>query len=166
MLIGIISDTHGYVDPRVAPAFAGVAAILHAGDVGGTHVLDELRAIAPVHAVYGNNDEKLAGRPPLGLPFRLDVALGGVRFHVVHQLPHAQPPPGTHVIVAGHSHHPLIERAEGGPALVNPGAAGRAGFHRIQTVALIEVGGGDFRARIVELGPREPRLARSPRPVR
>ena len=59
VLIGIISDTHGYVDPRLGAAFTGVEAIVHGGDVGGMHVLDALRAIAPLHAVYGNNDEKL-----------------------------------------------------------------------------------------------------------
>ena len=54
MLIGAISDTHGYVDPRLAAAFAGVETILHAGDVGGTHVLEALRQMAPLVAVYGN----------------------------------------------------------------------------------------------------------------
>ena len=67
VLIGLISDTHGYVDPRLAAAFAGVEAIVHAGDVGGVEVLDALRAMAPLYAVRGNNDEKLGG---LGLPLR------------------------------------------------------------------------------------------------
>ena len=59
--IGLISDTHGYLDPRLKPAFERVDAIVHAGDVGGPHVLDFLRDLAPLHAVYGNNDEKLGG---------------------------------------------------------------------------------------------------------
>ena len=86
MLVGAIADTHGYVDPRVADAFAGVDAIVVAGDIGGTHVLDALREMAPVRAVYGNNDEKLGG---LGLRLHEDVVLGGVTFHLEHQLPHA-----------------------------------------------------------------------------
>jgi putative phosphoesterase len=159
MLIGVISDTHGYVDPRLEAAFRAVDAIIHAGDVGGEHVLAALREMAPVHAVYGNNDEKLGG---LGLPFRSDFELGGVRFHLVHQLPHAQPPPGTHVVILGHSHKALIDD-RGGVLHVNPGAAGRAGFHRLQTVALLKVARAHVTdARIVELGPREPRLKRSP----
>jgi len=157
MLVGVISDTHGYVDPRLAAAFRGVDAIVHAGDVGGAHVLDALRAIAPpasrpLHAVYGNNDEKLGG---LGLPFIADFTLGGVSFHLVHQLPHARPPEGTQAVVFGHSHKALIED-RGGVFYVNPGAAGRAGFHRVQTVALLRIRRGEIRdARIVELGPRE-----------
>ncbi len=158
MLVGVISDTHGYVDPRLAAAFAGVDAIVHAGDVGGAHVLDALRAIAPLYAVYGNNDEQLGG---LGLPPHADFALDGVRFHLVHQLPHARPNDDAHVVVFGHSHRPLIER-RGDRLYVNPGAAGRAGFHRVQTVALLTTGGGAADARIVELGARVALPRRAP----
>ena len=151
MLIGVISDTHGYLDPRLREAFAGVGAIVHAGDVGGPHVLEFLREMAPLHVVYGNNDEKLGG---LGLRLHEDFTLGGVRFHLVHQLPHARPEPSAQVVVYGHSHRPLIDTREG-RLYVNPGAAGRAGFHRLQTVALLEVARGRVGdARIVELGPR------------
>ncbi len=154
MLIGVISDTHGYVDPRIAAAFAGVDVIMHAGDVGGAHVLDALREIAPLHAVYGNNDEKLGG---LGLRLRQDFALGGVRFHLVHQLPHARPGAATGVVVFGHSHRALIEPRDG-VLYVNPGAAGRVGFHKLQTVALMRLKRGVIaEARIVELGAREAR---------
>lgn len=160
MLIGVISDTHGYFDPRVPAAFGGVGAIIHAGDVGGRHVLGALAAIAPVHAVYGNNDEKT---DTLGLPLRADFVLGGVRFHLVHQLPHATPRPDTQVVVVGHSHRPLIEE-RAGVLFVNPGAAGRAGFHRLQTVALVEASRGRVRSfRVVELGPRAPRATYRPR---
>ena len=152
MLVGVIADTHGYVDPRIDAAFRGVDAIVLAGDVGGAHVLDALRAIAPLHAVYGNNDEKLGG---LGLPFIDDVTLDGVRVHIVHQLPHARPPDGTDVVVYGHSHRTLIEQ-RGEMLYVNPGAAGRAGFHRLQTVALLRLARGSvLGAEIVELGSRQ-----------
>jgi uncharacterized protein len=147
--IGIVSDTHGYIDPRLGPALAGVEAIVHAGDVGSAAVLDTLRAIAPLYAVYGNNDEKLGG---LGLPLRADFTLDGVRFHLVHQRPHARPPDDAQVVVFGHSHRPLIERA-GEVLWVNPGAAGRAGFHRVQTIALMDTARG-LDVSIVELGPR------------
>jgi hypothetical protein len=159
MLVGVIADTHGYMDPRLAAVFAGVEAIVHAGDVGSLHVLDVLRAIAPVHAVYGNNDEKLGG---LGLRLHEDFDLAGVRFHLVHQLPHACPEPHARVVVYGHSHRALVERRDG-RLYVNPGAAGRAGFHRVQTVALLTIDGGDVDARIVELGPRQSIAAKSTR---
>ncbi len=152
MLIGVISDTHGYVDPRLAAAFAGVDAIVHAGDVGGAHVLDALHAMAPLYAVCGNNDEKLGG---LGLNLHEDFDLDGVRFHLVHQLPHARPGDTTDVVVFGHSHRTLIEQ-RGSTLYVNPGAAGRVGFHKIQTVALMRVRRGTIvDARVVELGARQ-----------
>jgi putative phosphoesterase len=150
MLIGVIADTHGYIDPRLDGAFAGVEAIIHAGDVGGAHVLDVLRQIAPLYAVYGNNDEKLGG---LGLRLHEDFELAGARIHLVHQLPHAQPRADTTIVVFGHSHRTLIEQ-RGSTLYLNPGAAGRAGFHRTQTVALLTIVAGRPDARIVELGPR------------
>ena len=55
--IGVISDTHGVLHPAVADVFANVDAILHAGDIGGAHVLDALRRLAPVTSVDGNNDD-------------------------------------------------------------------------------------------------------------
>ncbi len=152
MLVGVIADTHGYVDPRLEAAFAGVEAIVHAGDVGGAHVLDALRATAPLYAVYGNNDERLGG---LGLRLHEDFDLDGVRLHLVHQLPHARPRPETQIVVYGHSHRTLVERRDG-RLYVNPGAAGRTGFHRLQTVALLTIVDGRADARIVELGPRQP----------
>ncbi len=159
MLIGVISDTHGYVDPRLATAFDGVEAIVHAGDVGGAHVLDALRAMAPLHAVYGNNDEKAGG---LGLRLREDFELGGSQVHLVHQLPHARPVAGARIVVYGHSHRALIERRDG-RLYVNPGAAGRVGFHRVQSVALLTIDEGEVDARIVELGAREIRRIRGRR---
>jgi hypothetical protein len=157
MLIGIVSDTHGYVDPRLAAAFAGVDAIIHAGDVGGAHVLETLRTIAPLNAVYGNNDEKLGS---LGLRLREDFELGGVRFHLVHQLPHAGPNELTQVVVFGHSHRTLVEQ-RGAVLYINPGAAGRVGFHKLQTVATVTVENGAIaEPRIIELGARQPKGAR------
>jgi putative phosphoesterase len=158
MRIGLVSDTHGYVDPRLSPALAGVEAILHAGDVGSPAVIAELRRMAPLYAVYGNNDENMGG---LGLPLRADFVLGGVRFHLVHQRPHARPLPDTQVVVFGHSHRPLVERRDG-MLFVNPGAAGRAGFHRLQTIAVLDTR-GEVEVAIVELGAR---LALSRRTVR
>src|SRR5216110_2867134 len=57
MKIGVIADTHGLVRPEVGRVFAGVDHIVHAGDAGGAHVLQALRAIAPLTFVGGNNDD-------------------------------------------------------------------------------------------------------------
>jgi len=150
VLIGVVSDTHGYLDPRLVDALAGVEVILHAGDVGSPAVLEGLAAIAPVHAVRGNNDAPLGG---LGLPERLDVELGGLRFHVVHELPSARPPPQTNVVVFGHSHRQLCEWREG-CLYLNPGAAGRRGFHALQTAALLRIEAGLPEVQPLMLGPR------------
>src|SRR5690348_16170702 len=78
--IGMISDTHGLLRPDVHDALAGTSLILHAGDVGGEEILQELRLIAPVHAVFGNTD------PPdhPSLVRAIDTRLDGVTVHVCH----------------------------------------------------------------------------------
>jgi putative phosphoesterase len=151
MLIGVISDTHAYLDRRVNAAFEGVDAIIHGGDVCSEAVLGALRQIAPLFAVRGNNDDKLGG---LGLPSHLDVVLDGVVIHVVHQLPHARPQPETRAVIYGHSHRPIIDWRDG-VLYLNPGAAGRSGFHTLQTVALLRIERGELLPELVELGPRE-----------
>ena len=150
MKIGVVSDTHGYVDPRLVEAFAGVDAILHGGDVGSAAVLEALATIAPVHAVCGNNDEPMGC---LGLPQVLDLTLEGVAVRIVHQLPHAGDLTGVRVLVYGHSHRQVNEERDGVLHL-NPGAAGRAGFHALQTAALLTITDGAVRAEPVLLGPR------------
>src|SRR4026208_1469617 len=59
MLIGLISDTHDFLDPRVPSLFKGVEHILHAGDIGRMSILVALERIAPVTAVLGNTDAGL-----------------------------------------------------------------------------------------------------------
>ena len=150
MLIGLIADTHGYLDPRVPPALEGVDLILHAGDIGAEGVLTALERIAPVTAVAGNNDAKLA---PLGLPLRVDMELEGVKLQLVHRLIEAVPSADTRVVVYGHTHRALVAERDG-MLWVNPGAAGRVGFHREVTLALLRVEHGRCEAELVLLGPR------------
>ena len=157
MLIGLVADTHGYLDPRVPPALRGVDLILHAGDIGAEEVLVGLTSAVPVTAVVGNNDSRLAH---LGLPLRVDVDLEGVRIHLVHRLIDAAPGPDTRVVVYGHSHKALVAE-RGGMLWVNPGAAGRVGFHREVTVAFLRVEKGCCEAELVLLGPRVPAASRS-----
>src|SRR5438132_12456314 len=150
MLIGLIADTHGYLDPRVPPALKGVDLILHAGDIGAEGVLSTLASIAPVTAVAGNNDANLA---QLDLPLRVDVELEGVKLHLVHRLIDAAPGPDTRVVVYGHSHKALVAKREG-MLWVNPGAAGRVGYHHEVSPALLRVGDDRCEAELVLLGPR------------
>lgn len=150
--VGLIADTHGRVRPECARALAGVELILHAGDVGGAHVLDELGRIAPVRAVYGNTD--VFGE---GLPATLDLEVGGVSLHVSHGHELGMPTParlvqryGADVIVFGHTHRALVERI-GRQLVINPGAAGPARFHFVPSVARLTVEDGAANVEVVAL---------------
>ena len=152
-LIGLISDTHGLVRPQVHDALAGVELILHAGDVGGDDVLDELATIAPVVAVSGNTD-------PPGQPRLLDEIereFGGVTVHVSHGHEGGSPTPerlferyDADVLVYGHTHRQLVTNS-GRRWAVNPGAAGPRRFDLKPSVARLTIDDGAVRIEIVPL---------------
>ena len=151
--IGLISDTHGLVRPDVHRALAGVELILHAGDVGPDALLDELGAIAPVLAVYGNTDAP--GRPRLA--DAIERTVGGVSIHVSHGHELGTPRPdvlleryAADVVVYGHTHRQLVLRA-GQRLVVNPGAAGPRRFHLMPSVARLTIDGGKADVEIVPL---------------
>lgn len=150
--IGLISDTHGLVRPEVFTALAGVELILHAGDVG-KGVLEELQAIAPVCAVFGNTDPP--GLP--GLSAEIERTVNGVSIHVSHGHEVGSPTPARllaryphDVIVYGHTHRQMVSRAEGRLA-VNPGAAGARRFDLKPSVARLTIAGGRAEVELVEL---------------
>jgi putative phosphoesterase len=146
MRIGLISDTHGLLRPEALAALHGCEAIVHGGDIGDAAILDRLSALAPVHAVRGNND---TGAWAAALPERLDLCFGGVRVHVVHDLKElgGALPPNAQVVVSGHSHRPKVEERDG-VLLVNPGSAGRRRFSLPVSVAWLELDGDAASARI------------------
>jgi putative phosphoesterase len=153
MLVGLVADTHGLVRPELFPALAGVELILHAGDVGGQSVLDELRVIAPVRAVFGNVDPP--GVP--GLDAVLDLNSGGLSIHVSHGHELGSPTPEkllarykADVIVFGHTHKALVERC-GARLVVNPGAAGPRRFNLQPSVARMTIADGRADVDIVWL---------------
>ncbi len=152
-VLGLISDTHGLVRPDVYEALAGVELILHAGDVGGDDVLDELATIAPVGAVYGNTD---APDDPRLSP-EIVKSVGAVGIHVSHGHELGSPTPeklieryAADVIVYGHTHRALVVRA-GGKLVVNPGAAGPRRFNIPPSVARLTVSGGAAAVELVTL---------------
>ena len=151
-IIGLISDTHGLVRPEVFDALAGVEMILHAGDVGAG-VLEELRAIAPVRAVYGNTDP--IDDPDLAES--IDMEYAGVRIHVSHGHEVGAPTPerllakySADVIVYGHTHKQLVVNVEG-RWVVNPGAAGQRRFKLRPSVARMAVRAKQVEIDLVEL---------------
>lgn len=140
-VVGLISDTHGLLRPDIHRAFAGVDLILHAGDVGGSDILDELSLIAPVSAVYGNTD--IPGQP--GLVTAIDIEIGGLRIHVSHGHEAGSPTPqklvsqyAADVIVYGHTHRQHVSYV-GDTLVVNPGAAGPRRFDLHPSVARLTI---------------------------
>jgi putative phosphoesterase len=151
-VIGLIADTHGQVRPECARALTGVELILHAGDVGGAHVLEELGRIAPVRAVCGNTDLLTSG-----LPAAVDLEVDGVSIHVSHGHELGAPTPtrlveryGADVVVYGHTHRALVERI-GRQLIVNPGAAGPARFRFVPSVARLVIADGAATVDLVAL---------------
>ena len=161
MLVGIVSDTHGYFHPALPGALADADLILHAGDVGTPDILDRLEEIAPVRAVYGNVDgTPVRHRAPEHQRLNVD----GIRFWMTHiggrpgrwakgigpKLREERPD----VFVCGHSHILRIERVAslGRMLYLNPGAAGRQGFHQRKTCVRLVVERGAMRqAEVVHL---------------
>jgi putative phosphoesterase len=153
-VIGLISDTHGMMRASVHDALAGVELILHAGDVGGDAILDELEVIAPVLAVYGNTDVPFDPR----LTESIEREIGGARVHVSHGHELGSPTPeklleryAADVIVYGHTHKQLVVRADG-RLVVNPGAAGARRFKLEPSVARLTIIGGRADVELVPLG--------------
>ena len=150
--IGVISDTHGLLRPEAREALRGSDLILHAGDICGFEIVEELREIAPVTAVRGNNDHDPWGSR---LPETVTVEVGGVRIHMLHDLHQLAIDPsaeGVSVVVTGHSHQPLRER-RAGILHFNPGSAGPRRFRLPVSVGRLAVRGGRVSARVVVLAP-------------
>jgi hypothetical protein len=149
MKIGVLSDTHNFLDPKIPELFAGVNHILHAGDIGLPWILTELEAVAPVTAVGGNTDDLALRYAPAKT-----VELAGRKFFVQHivqpqapgedlqqQLARERPD----AVVFGHTHKRFCETL-GGVLYFNPGYAGRPKFGVKRSAAIFHCHGKDIRA--------------------
>jgi hypothetical protein len=139
MKIGVISDTHGWLDPRVEKLFAGVAHILHAGDIGDAMIEMELKFIAPVTAVLGNTD--------LGLTFKeTEVVTLADKTFLVHHIVNPRALAETvearikrerpDMVVFGHTHKKFCETVDG-VLFFNPGYAGKPKLGTERSVAIL-----------------------------
>ena len=150
--VGLISDTHGLLRPEATAFLAGSDHIVHAGDVGDPSILDTLAAIAPVTAIRGNVDtDAWAAR----LRETELIRFGEVAVYVLHDLAALDIDPrsaGVHVVIAGHSHRPLVDRKDG-VLYVNPGSAGPRRFRLPIAAAQLLIDGSGVAAHIRELMP-------------
>ena len=161
MLLGIVSDTHGWFHPALEEYFADVDLILHAGDLGTPDVLDRLEQIAPVQAVYGNVDGAAVRR---STQENLRTDFEGLRFWMTHiggrpgkwnrAIAAAIENDPPNVFICGHSHILRIERVRDlqNMLYINPGAAGRQGLHQVKTCVRLEIADGSAKqAEVVHL---------------
>jgi putative phosphoesterase len=151
MRIGVISDTHGLLRPEAEQCLAGVAHIIHAGDIGRPEVIAGLRRIAPVMAIKGNVDTAdWAAR----YPDTRTIKLGGRVIYVLHDVNELKLDPvsdGIDVVISGHSHRPGIETVDG-VLYLNPGSAGPRRFSLPITLAILELTESGIRPVIHQLG--------------
>ncbi len=163
MKIGLISDTHGYLDEQVFRIFEHCDEIWHAGDFGSIELANKLAAFKPLIGVYGNIDgSDVSDVYPETLRFTkegLDVMIthiGGYppRYNpLVLQLLRENPP---QLFICGHSHILKVMFDKKLNCLhMNPGAAGRQGWHTMRTVIKFDIESGKvMNCEVVELGPR------------
>jgi uncharacterized protein len=163
MKIGLLSDTHGWIHPRLAEYFSECDEIWHAGDIGNLETADILSAMKPLRAVYGNIDG--AG---VRSAFReyLRFECQGVKVWMTHiggtpgnydrrvrpQI-YLDPPD---LFICGHSHIArIMHDKKGGFLYVNPGAAGYTGFHQFMTAVRFTLDNKKISGmELIELGER------------
>jgi putative phosphoesterase len=148
--VGIISDTHGLLREEALRALQGSELIIHAGDVGGSEIIEALEKIAPVIAVRGNTDHDPWGST---LPATAVAEAGAGLIYVLHNIQELDLDPvvaGFQMVVSGHSHKPSkIERD--GVIYLNPGSAGPRRFQLPVTVASLDTAVNPWKIDFVPL---------------
>lgn len=163
MKIGIISDTHGWIHPRLFEYFSAVDEIWHAGDIGNIETADRLAAFKPLKAVYGNIDDfKVRQAYKEHLRFTVEgrkiwiTHIGGSPAHYdtrVKEKLLSEPPD---IFICGHSHiAKVMHDPKHGFLFINPGAAGYNGFHHIMTALRLQIDDKRIHSlELIELGER------------
>lgn len=161
--IGLLSDTHSFLDEAVFRHFAEVDEIWHAGDIGNFEVVEQLEQFKPFRAVYGNIDgKKVRAEFPLNLRFEIEgvdvwmTHIGGYpgRYNKrVREIMNTNPPK---LFICGHSHILKVMYDKRYDLLhVNPGACGNHGFHKVKTMVRFHLDKGDIKnMEVIELGNR------------
>ncbi|MDR1584834.1 MAG: metallophosphatase family protein [Prevotellaceae bacterium] len=164
--IGLLSDTHGYLDERIFEYFAECDEVWHAGDWGSLELLNRLQAFKPTRGVWGNIDGYEIRQQ---LPQHNRFSIEGVKVWMTHiggypgkydplVRPHIfQQPPD--LFICGHSHILKVKYDKTLKLLhINPGAAGKYGFHQVQTLVRFTVNHEKIEdLEVIELNPLNPR---------
>lgn len=165
--IGLLSDTHGYIDPKVYKYFKDVDEIWHAGDIGSLEVTDELSKFKPLRAVYGNIDNHLIRSQFRVIEiFNLEdvkvflIHIGGYPNRYASGVREMLRKEKPDLFICGHSHIlKVIHDKELGLLHLNPGAAGYHGFHKVKTLLRFELNKGKIEnLEAIELGPQSAKL--------
>lgn len=163
MKIGLISDTHSFLDPKVLTYFNACDEVWHAGDIGDATVANELEKFKPLRAVFGNIDDKaMQARYPEDLWFTCEgltiwmTHIGGAPPNYNPRIKKLLKEKTPDVFICGHSH---ILRVKKDPTYnmlyINPGAAGNHGFHSIKTLIRFELNNKIIsKLEVIELGKR------------
>jgi putative phosphoesterase len=161
--IGLLSDTHGWLDPRIRQHFDQCDEIWHAGDIGADTVAEELASWKPLRAVHGNIDDT---RLRSTYPEHQRFTCGGARVWITH-IGGRPPRYDRHVqdelrkdspdlFICGHSHILLVQfDASLNCLYLNPGAAGKHGWHKVRTLLRFTLSEGKPKdLEVIELGKR------------
>ncbi len=162
--VGLISDTHGYLDESVFKHFENCDEVWHAGDVGNIYVLDRLEDFKPTISVYGNIDGQ---EVRLRAPEKQIFTIEGVKVYMIH-IGGTPPRYAKDVLsdlrvekpdlfICGHSHilKVMPDKNLGDMLYMNPGAAGHHGFHKTRTLLRFELNEGKVqKLEAIELGKR------------
>jgi len=163
MKIGLLSDTHGWIHPRLFDHFAQCDEIWHAGDIGSVDVADKLAAFKPLKAVFGNIDDALIRRIyKENLTFMAEeirvwiTHIGGAPGHYDRRVIDGINDNPPDLFICGHSHiAKVMFDKKAGFLYMNPGAAGYNGFHKYMTAIRFQIDGKDIHdLELIEMGMR------------
>jgi len=163
MRIGILSDTHGWLDKAVFEHFADCDEVWHAGDIGALDVLEDLEAFKPVRAVYGNCDGydiRVATREYIsfmaGNKKVLMIHIGGYPGRYDHRALELITREKPDIFVCGHSHiTKVINDSKYKMLCINPGSAGHTGIHKVMTMLKVSIDGDNINnMEVIEFGSR------------
>jgi putative phosphoesterase len=150
VVVGVISDTHGLLVPAAIKALHNVDLIIHAGDIGNTGVMDELKSIAPVVAVRGNMDMNEDLRE---LPETEAIQVGDVLLYIIHSIHNLDIAPSKadfDAVIFGHLHYPSVSQ-QNGVLFVNPGSAAQPRRNSSASLALLHIRGSSIKTQIVDI---------------